>query len=107
MTDRDTTQTPAPHDPTMAPPDALSAPVRQPPQSVHSEQAILGGLLTDNSALDSVVDVIKPDDFCRLDHREIYEQIAQIIQSGKPADPVTLAEALRNKGREAQTGGIA
>ena len=84
-----------PHDPTIVPPDAASAPVRQPPQSINSEQAILGGLLVDNTALDSVVDVIKPEDFCRRDHRMIYEQIAQIIQRGQPADTLTVSEALK------------
>lgn len=94
-----------PHDPTIVPPDAASAPVRQPPQSINSEQAILGGLLVDNTALDSVVDVIKPEDFCRRDHRMIYEQIAQIIQRGQPADTLTVSEALKNKGFETETGG--
>ena len=38
--------------------DEAAQAVRRPPSSVLSEQAILAGLMIDNSALDSVVDII-------------------------------------------------
>lgn len=84
----------------------LSADLRRPPQSITSEQAILGGLMVDNSAFDSVVDAIGPDDFIRRDHRLIYEHIAKMIQRGQPADIVTVLESLRNAGLENEAGGF-
>ena len=51
--------------------DEAAQAVRRPPSSVLSEQAILAGLMIDNSALDSVVDIIRPEDFYRRDHRII------------------------------------
>lgn len=84
----------------------LSPDVRRPPQSIPSEQAILGGLMVDNTALDSIVDVIGPDDFIRRDHRLIYEHITMMVQRGQPADVVTVLESLRNAGVEAEVGGF-
>ena len=45
--------------------DPAAQAVRRPPQSINSEQSILGGLMIDNNALDSIVDIIQPDDFYR------------------------------------------
>ena len=66
--------------------DPAAQAVRRPPQSINSEQSILGGLMIDNNALDSIVDIIQPDDFYRRDHKIIYEHIAAMIQRGRPAD---------------------
>ncbi len=86
--------------------DKAAAAVRRPPQSVASEQSILGGLMVDNSALDSIIDIVRPDDFCRLDHRRIYESVAKLIQRGQPADCVTVFEDLKNSGLDAEVGGM-
>ena len=71
-------------------PDDPAHGLRTPPQSIQSEQAVLGGLLIDNTALDSVADLITAEDFCRRDHQIIYEHIVSLIQHGKPADIVTV-----------------
>ncbi len=86
--------------------DDAAAAVRRPPQSIQSEQSILGGLMVDNAALDSVVDIIRPEDFCRRDHRTIYETISRMIQRGEPADSLTVFEALKNDGRDVEVGGL-
>ncbi len=38
--------------------DPTAQAVRRPPQSINSEQSILGGLMIDNNALDSIVDIM-------------------------------------------------
>lgn len=86
--------------------DEAAAQVRRPPQSVISEQAILGGLMVDNSALDSLVDVLRPEDFYRRDHRLIYEEIAKLIQGSHPADYLTVYESLKTAGVENDVGGL-
>ena len=55
--------------------DPAAQAVRRPPQSINSEQSILGGLMIDNNALDSIVDIIQPDDFYRRDHKIILSLI--------------------------------
>lgn len=86
--------------------DEAAQAVRRPPQSILSEQAILGGLMVDNSALDSVVDVIRPEDFYRRDHRLIYEEIAKLIQGSHPADYLTVYESLKASGMDVEAGGL-
>lgn len=85
--------------------DAASA-VRRPPQSINSEQAILGGLMLDNSALDNIVGIVRAEDFVRRDHRLIFEKISKLIQDGQPADCLTVYESLKNDGRAEDAGGM-
>ena len=81
--------------------------VRLPPQSIPSEQSILGGLMIDNNALDSIVDLVRPEDFCRRDHRLIFEHITNMVQRGKPADVLTVFESLSDAGLQDDVGGFA
>ncbi len=87
--------------------DVAAESVRRPPQSIQSEQSILGGLLIDNHAFDSIVDLVKPEDFCRRDHRLIFEHIVAMIGTGRPADVLTVMESLRDKGLADEVGGFA
>ena len=78
---------------------------RIPPQSIEAEQSVLGGLLLDNTAWDRVGDVITPQDFYRADHRAIFQHIGELIDHGKPADALTVAESLERSGKLAEIGG--
>lgn len=80
--------------------------VRRPPQSVESEQALLGGLLLDNSAYETISNMVVADDFCRRDHRVIFEHIISLIQRGRPADVITVYESTKNAGQEDEVGGF-
>src|SRR6187399_2838919 len=87
--------------------DAQVKAARVPPQSIEAEQSVLGGLLLDNTAWDRVADVVTERDFYRADHRLIYEHIGQLIEHGKPADTLTVAETLERSGKLAEIGGHA
>ena len=87
--------------------DDTYASLKVPPHSVEAEQSVLGGLLLENEALDKVADLLSPEDFYRHDHRVIYEHISRLIEHSKPADIVTVAEALENNAKLAGVGGIA
>jgi len=81
--------------------------LRVPPHSIESEQSVLGGLLLDNSAWDRVADFISADDFYRYDHRVIFQAIVKLINATRPADVVTVFEALSGLGRADEVGGLA
>jgi replicative DNA helicase len=83
------------------------AALRVPPNSVEAEQSVIGGLLLDNQAWDRIGDVIRADDFYRYDHRIIFEHIAKLIDSSRPADVVTVYEALQSSGKAQEVGGVA
>lgn len=68
---------------------------RLPPQAIEAEQQLLGGLLLDNSAWDRISDVVREDDFYRLQHRMVFRHIASLIENNKPADALTVYESMR------------
>ena len=80
--------------------------LRIPPHSVEAEQAVLGGLLLDNSTWDTVADRLRAEDFYRRDHQVIFEAIAELSARSEPSDAVTLAEYLSAKGQAEESGGI-
>jgi replicative DNA helicase len=80
--------------------------LRVPPHSFESEQSVVGGLLLDNQAWDRIGDVIRADDFYRYDHRIIFEHIAKLIDNSKPADVITVYEALQSSGKAEDVGGL-
>ena len=86
--------------------DPQLAAVRLPPHSIEAEQSVLGGLLLDNTAWDRIADLIGTDDFYRQDHQYIFGAISRLVDASKPADAVTVFEALRNTGRAEQAGGL-
>lgn len=81
--------------------------LRLPPHSVEAEQSLLGGLLIDNTVWERVGDIVNEADFYRDDHRRIFRQIARLIELGKPADVVTVYEALEKNGEAEHVGGLA
>ncbi|HNQ04787.1 MAG TPA: replicative DNA helicase [Thiobacillaceae bacterium] len=80
--------------------------LRLPPHSVEAEQSVLGGLLLENSAWERAADLIVEQDFYRADHRAIWRQIMRLIEDNKPADVVTVAEALESLGALDEIGGL-
>ena len=87
--------------------DAASSELRTPPHSVEAEQSVLGGLMLDPLAWDSVADVLRPEDFYRADHRTIFDAIGQVAGQGRPADAVTVGEQLTRSGKLEEIGGLA
>lgn len=80
--------------------------LRLPPYSIEAEQSVLGGLLLDNSAWDRLGDFLKESDFYRFDHRLIFHCIAQLIAESKPADVISVFDALQMSGKADEAGGI-
>jgi replicative DNA helicase len=89
------------------PADSQLVSLRVPPHSIEAEQSVLGGLLLDNTAWDRIGDVLAVDDFYRDDHRRIYRHIARLIEQGKPADVVTVAESIESSEDQDKAGGLA
>jgi replicative DNA helicase len=80
--------------------------VRTPPHSIEAEQSVLGGLLLDNVAWDRIADLVGAGDFYRNDHRLIYQAIGRLLEANRPADVVTVFEALQSTGRIEEAGGL-
>ena len=81
--------------------------LKLPPHSLEAEQSVLGGLMLDNDAADKIGDVVNADDFYSDAHRIVYRHIVQLITDGKPADVVTVSEALASTQKLDYVGGLA
>ena len=66
--------------------------VKIPPNSVDSEQSVLGGLLLHNDSWDNVVNILGSDDFYQTSHRIIYDAIVTLLEHDKPADILTVKD---------------
>ena len=56
-----------------------------PPQDIEAEQAVVGSMLTDQDAVSSAIETLKPEDFYREDNKIIYEAIRRLNLEEKPA----------------------
>jgi len=81
-------------------------PMQAPPHSVAAEQSVLGGLLLDNGAWDRIGDSLKESHFYRYDHRLIFQHITKLINSCRPADVITVYEALLAAAKAEEVGGL-
>lgn len=76
-----------------------------PPQSLESEQAVLGILLLFNEAWDRLLD-LKAEHFHSSDHAQIFRAISALIEGNRPADVLTVADQLQRSGKLEAVGGI-
>lgn len=81
--------------------------LRLPPHSIEAEQAVLGGLLLNNNAWEDVGDMLTDEDFYRHDHRLIWQGIATLLRQARPADGLTVIDALKQTGQLEEAGGAA
>jgi replicative DNA helicase len=81
--------------------------LKLPPHSLEAEQSVLGGLMLDNDAADKIGDVLGAEDFYSDGHRIVYRHVTQLIAEGKPADVVTVSEALASTQKLDYVGGLA
>jgi replicative DNA helicase len=80
--------------------------LKVPPHSMQAEQAVLGGLMLDNNAWDTVADLLSEQDFYRRDHRLIFRAIEQLAEKNNPLDAVTLSEWLDQNRLLEEVGGL-
>lgn len=78
---------------------------RLPPSSEDLEQAVLGSLLIDPSAVNDVAHIIHEDMFYRVTNRQIYAAIMELWRKHEPIDYVLLTELLAQKGQLEAIGG--
>ena len=78
---------------------------RQPPQDLAAEQSVLGGMLLSKDAIADVLEKLRPGDFYRPAHQNVYDAILDLYGRGEPADAVTVAAELDRRGLLRRIGG--
>ena len=77
-----------------------------PPHSIEAEQSVLGAIIMDHEAVVIASEILKPQDFYRPDHQQIFAAIMELYTSGSPIDLVTIQDKLVQKGILEQIGGL-
>lgn len=72
----------------------------------HTELAILGAMLLEQSAVIEAVSLLDMEDFSLDSHQKIFRMMGEMSKSGSHVDYVTLSEALRKKGQLESIGGL-
>lgn len=85
--------------------DPVSA-LKVPPHSVDAEQAVLGGLMRDNTEWDNISDILIAEDFYRSEHQLIFKVMLIQSEANSPIDVVTLVESLNSLNELELAGGF-
>ncbi len=80
---------------------------RIPPQNIEAEQAVLGAMLLEKSAITAATELLCVDDFYREAHRLVFEAIVELAKRDEAADLVTVTEQLKKTEKLEKAGGIA
>lgn len=73
---------------------------------MEAEQAVLGGILLNNDAMNQLMDILSPDDFYREVHATIFDAMVHLYNESEPIDVITLSEALNRKNGLEKAGGV-
>ena len=76
-----------------------------PPQAKDLEEAVLGAIMLEKSAFDTVVEILKPECFYVEAHQRIFRAMQSLSNKSQPIDILTVAEELRFKEELEMVGG--
>src|SRR3981081_4606973 len=76
-----------------------------PPQAKDLEEAVLGAIMLEKGAFDSVVEILKPECFYVEAHQRIFKCMQSLAQKSQPIDILTVVEELRSKEDLEMVGG--
>jgi replicative DNA helicase len=90
-----------------APPIDGRLPGRIPPHDLEAEQSVLGAVLLDELAIIKVSEFLRPGDFYRKNHEDVYRAALELLAQGEPIDIVTVGSELEKMGVLERVGGRA
>jgi replicative DNA helicase len=78
---------------------------RIPPQVIGFEEAVLGAVLIDNGAINTVIDILSPESFYKPQHALIFKAVKELFGRSEPVDILTVANELRKNAELEAAGG--
>ncbi|MBU1102336.1 replicative DNA helicase [Patescibacteria group bacterium] len=88
-------------------PSKNDLPDKLPPQNTEAEQSVLGCLMLDKNAIIRVADILRPGDFYRQVHNDIFAAMIELYEKGEPIDLLSLNNRLEELGKLEGVGGPA
>ena len=79
---------------------------RIPPQSLESEEALLGSILVNYRVMDDILDIIAKHDFYKESHELIFESMLDLYKKNEPIDIITLKNYLEADNKIERVGGV-
>ena len=79
---------------------------RMPPQNIEAEQAVLGAIFLESSALTLASEILIPEDFYRASHQKIFNAMLKVADKGEPVDLVTVTAELADAKMLEEIGGV-
>ncbi|MGN6417710.1 MAG: replicative DNA helicase [Pseudobacter sp.] len=76
-----------------------------PPQAKDLEEAVLGAIMLEKSAFDTVIEILKPQCFYTEANQRIYSAMQSLQQKNQPIDILTVVEELKSKSELEMVGG--
>ncbi|MBL0309306.1 MAG: replicative DNA helicase [Bacteroidetes bacterium] len=76
-----------------------------PPQAKELEEAVLGAVMIEESAIDPIIDILKEDSFYVDAHQRIWRAIRTLFNNQSPIDLLTVTEQLKKNGELDAAGG--
>jgi replicative DNA helicase len=77
------------------------------PNNIEAEEAILGGILLDPSAMSQVADLLSPSAFFVIVHQQIYATALELYHQDKPTDLMAVSTWLSDRKLLDKVGGQA
>ena len=77
---------------------------RQPPVALEMEQAALGSVFRNADTLDTLLAMLRRDDFSADAHRRIYDVLHALHRADRPTDELTVCEELERRGELERAG---
>ena len=76
------------------------------PHSEEAEQAVLGSMLMDRDAVNTVMEILESEDFYNERHRVIYRGMQDLYRENRAIDLITLKDRLEQGGTLETIGGL-
>jgi replicative DNA helicase len=76
-----------------------------PPQAKQLEEAVLGAIMLEKDAFDSVAEILKPECFYVEAHQRIFKSMQGLANKSQPIDILTVAEELKFREELEMVGG--
>src|SRR5687767_2597032 len=76
-----------------------------PPQAKDLEEAVLGAIMLEKGAFDTIVEILKPECFYVDAHQRIFKSMQGLAQKNQPIDILTVTEELRSREELEMIGG--
>ena len=87
------------------PSEILANQGRVPPQAIDLEEVVLGAMMLEKNAVNSVIDMLTPDVFYKESHQLIFTAIKDLFGKSEPIDILTVTNQLKSSGNLEVVGG--